>query len=144
MRAWSWILVILLTVLIKFSSLYPGFIERYYSNGVYPVISKTQRFLFGWIPFSVGDLIYGFFILVILVKTWQLVRVVFKKKFNRQYFLSGLKQIIFFFLLVYVFFYLFWGLNYSRIGIAQQLDLKMKTYTVGELDTLVRVLEERL
>jgi hypothetical protein len=144
MKAWSWILVILLTVLIKFSSLYPGFIERYYSNGVYPVISKAQRFLFGWIPFSIGDLIYGFFILVILVKTWQLIRVVFKKRFNRQYFLSGLKQIIFFFLLVYVFFYLFWGLNYSRIGIAQQLDLKMKTYTVGELDTLVNVLEERL
>jgi len=144
MKAWSWALLILLAVLIKFSSLYPGFIEQYYSNGIYPVISKIQRFLFGWIPFSIGDIIYGFFILVVLVKTWQILKVLFKKKFNRQYFLSGLKQIIFFFLLVYVFFYLFWGLNYSRNGIARQLNLQMSTYTLKELDTLTNVLEQRL
>ena len=144
MKAWSWVLLILLVILIKFSSLYPGFIEKYYSDGVYPVISKAQRFLFGWLPFSIGDLIYGFFILVMLVKTWQLIRVIFKKRFDRPYFLSGLKQVIFFFLLVYVFFYLFWGLNYSRKGIAQQLDLKMDRYTPPQLDTLTRILEQRL
>jgi hypothetical protein len=144
MKAWSWVILILLAVLIKLSSLYSGFIEQYYSNGIYPVISKTQRFLFGWIPLSVGDLIYGFFILVVLVKAWQLVRVLFKRKFNRIYFLSGLKQIVFFCLLVYVFFYLLWGLNYSRKGIAQQLNLKMSTYTLIELDTLTNALEQRL
>ncbi|MFI5186073.1 MAG: DUF3810 family protein, partial [Chitinophagales bacterium] len=144
MRAWSWIVFILLAVLIKFSSLYPGFIEQYYSNGIYPAVSKIQRFLVGWIPLSIGDMIYGFFILVVLVKTWQLLNVLFKKKINRQYFLIGLKQILFFFLLVYVFFYLLWGLNYSRKGIAQQLNLKMSTYTLNELDTLTKVLEQRL
>jgi len=144
MRTWSWILLILFTILIKFSSLYPGFIERYYSNGFYVFISRLQRLLFGWIPFSIGDLVYGFFILVILVKLWQLIRVIFKKKFNRHYLLSGLKQIIFFILFIYVFFYLFWGLNYSRKNIATQLDLKMTAYSPGELDTLTTVLEERL
>jgi len=144
MKAWSWVLLILLVILIKLSSFYPGTIEASYSNGVYPVISEVQRFLFGWLPFSLGDLIYGFFILVILIKTWQLIRTIFKKKFNRQYFLSGLKQIIFFFLFVYVFFYLLWGLNYSRKGIAKQLDLKMSTYNLAELDTLTGILEERL
>jgi hypothetical protein len=144
MKAWSWLTLILLVILVKFSSLYPGFIEQYYSNGFYPVISKVQRFLFGWLPFSIGDLIYGFFILVIIVKTWQLLKVLFKRKFSRQYFLEGLKQIIFFFLLVYVFFYLLWGLNYSRKGIAKQLNLKMTRYTLAELDTLTSVLEQRL
>src|SRR6266508_1392654 len=98
MKVWSWVTLILLIILIKLSSLYSGFIEQYYSNGVYPVISKVQRFLFGWLPFSLGDLVYGFFILVILIKTWQLVKVLFKRKYSRQYFLEGLKQIIFFFL----------------------------------------------
>ncbi len=144
MKSWSWVALILLVILIKFSSTYPGFIEQYYSNGIYPVISKIQRFLFGWIPFSIGDLIYGFFILVILVKTWQLLKVLFRRKFNRQYFLNGLKQVIFFFLFVYALFYLLWGLNYSRKGIAQQLDLKMSTYSLAELDTLTNVLEQRL
>src|SRR5207249_1418797 len=141
MRAWSWIILILLAILIKLSSLYSNFIEQYYSNGIYIVISKIQRFLFGRIPFSIGDLIYGFFILVILIKTWQVLKILFKRKLNRQYFFTGLKQIIFFFLLVYVFFYLLWGLNYSRKGIARQLDLKMSTYTLTELDTLTNVLE---
>src|SRR6266404_1769501 len=144
MKAWSWVTLILLVILIKLSSLYSGFIEEYYSNGIYPVISKIQRFLFGWLPFSIGDLVYGFFILVILVKTWQLLKVLFKRKFSRQYFIEGAKQIIFFFLLVYVFFYLLWGLNYSRKGIAKQLNLKMTSYTVTGLDTLVNVLERRL
>lgn len=144
MKAWSWVTLILLAILIKLSSLYSGFIEQYYSGGVYPTISKTQRFLFGWLPFSLGDLVYGFFILVILIKTWQLLKVLFKKKYSRQYFLESLKQIIFFFLLVYVFFYLLWGLNYSRKGIAAQLDLKMTKYSLNELYQLTDILEERL
>ena len=144
MKAWSWVVLILLAILVKFSSLYSGFIEQYYSTGIYPVISKIQRFLFGWLPFSFGDLIYGFFTLVILVKFWQLLKVLFARKFNRRYFLTGLKQILFFLLLVYVLFYLLWGLNYSRKGIAKQLGLKMTTYTVGELDTLTNILEQRL
>jgi uncharacterized protein DUF3810 len=144
MKTWSWVLLILTTVLIKLSSLYPDFIEKYYSNGFYPVFSKIQRFLFGWIPFSIGDLIYAFFIIIVLVKTWQLLRVVFKRKFNRQYLLIGLKQIIFFLLFVYVFFYLFWGLNYSRRSIAEKLDLKMSSYSQQDLDTLTATLEDRL
>ncbi len=144
MKAWSWITLILLVILIKLSSLYSGFIEQYYSNGIYPAVSKIQRFLFGWLPFSLGDLVYGFFILVILVKTFQLLKILFRRKYSRRYLLEGLKQIIFFFLFVYVFFYLLWGLNYSRKGIATQLDLKMTRYSLAELDTLTNVLEQRL
>ena len=144
MKAWSWVTLIVLAILIKLSSFYSGFIEQYYANGMYPVISKVQRFLFGWLPFSLGDLIYGFFIIVILVKTWQTLRVLFKRTYSRQFFLDGLKQIIFFFLFVYVLFYILWGLNYSRKGIASQLDLKMTRYSVAELDTLTNVLEQRL
>jgi uncharacterized protein DUF3810 len=144
MKTWSWVLLILTTVLIKFSSLYPNFIEKYYSTSFYPVFSKIQRFLFGWIPFSIGDLLYLFFIIVILVKTWQLIRIIFKRKFNRQYFLTGLKQIIFFALFIYVFFYLFWGLNYSRRSIAEKLELQMSKYSQQDLDTLTSVLEEKL
>src|SRR5437762_3780214 len=144
MKAWTWGVLILLAVLIKFSSSFSGLIEQSYSNGIYPVISKIQRFLFGWIPFSMGDVIYGFFILVLLVKSWQILAVILRRKFNRQYFFSSLKQILFFCLLVYIFFYLLWGLNYSRKGIAQQLNLKMSAYTLSELDTLTNVLQQRL
>jgi hypothetical protein len=144
MKAWSWILIIVLVVLIKLSSFYPAFIEQYYSNGIYPVISRFLRILFGWIPFSFGDFLYAFFVAVIVLKTVQTVRAVVKRKFNRQYFLTGLKQIIFFFLLLYVFFYVLWGLNYNRKGITSQLKLDVKEYSVQDLDTLIRALQSRV
>ncbi len=144
MKSWSWILLIVLSILIKWASWYPGWVERNYSLGIYPWIAKLQRFLFGWIPFSIGDLFYGFLILIILYRTFQFFRAVFKKKLNRKYFIGGLQQIIFFFLFIYVFFNLFWGLNYNRRGIAYQLSLDVKQYSLADLDTLTKALQSKV
>src|SRR5215467_9159286 len=126
MKSWSWVLLIISAIAIKWVSLYPDWVEDNYTYGLYPIIAKVQRVLFGWLPFSIGDLFYIFLILVIIVKTVQFFRLVFRKKMNRKYFIAGLQQIIFFFLFLYVIFNLFWGLNYNRRGIAYQLDLQMR------------------
>jgi len=144
MKSWSWVLLIVLTILIKWASWYPGWIERNYSRGIYPVIAKVQRFLFGWIPFSVGDLFYALLILIIVYKTVQLIKTIFRKRFTRKYFIAGLQQVIFFFLFIYVFFNLLWGLNYNRRGIAYQLDLDVKEYSLADLDTLTNAMQNRV
>ena len=144
MKSWSWILLILFSILIKWASWYPGWVERNYSQGIYPVISKVQRFLFGWIPFSVGDLFYAFLVLVILFRAFRFFKLLFRKQLTRRYFVRGLQQAIFFFLFVYVFFNLLWGLNYNRLGIAKQLELEVKPYTLADLDTLATVMLERV
>lgn len=144
MKSWSWILLIILTVAIKRLSFYPEWVEKNYSLGVYPVISRTQRFLFGWIPFSLGDIFYAFLIVVVLFKSFQFLKLLFKKKITRSYFIAGLQQLIFFFLFLYVVFNLLWGLNYNRTGIASQLKLEVKPYTISELDSLTTIIEERL
>jgi hypothetical protein len=144
MKAWSWIVLIIAAILIKFASTQPLWVEENYSTGIYPYIARLQRSLFGWIPFSIGDLFYAFLILVIIYKTVQFIRYIFKRKINRQYFLSGLKQVLFFFLFVYVFFYSLWGLNYNRKGIVYQLNIEIKKYSVEELDTVTSILQERL
>ena len=36
----------------------PTLTEQWYSTGIYPYIGRTERFLLGWIPFSVGDVLY--------------------------------------------------------------------------------------
>lgn len=144
MKSWSWILLVTATILIKWASWYPGWVEQHYSRGFYPVLSRIQRFLFGWIPFSLGDLFYGFLVLVILYKTFNLFRTLYRKQFTRKYFMTGLQQVFFFILFVYVFFNLFWGLNYNRKGIARQLDLEVKQYSLADLDTLTRVIQERV
>ncbi len=144
MKSWSWILLIVSAILIKWVSLYPGWVERNYSNGIYPLIARLQRFLFGWIPISIGDLFYAFLILVVLLRTGRFFKLLFQRRLNRAYFASALQQGIFFFLFVYVFFNLLWGLNYNRSGIAYQLKLDVKSYTLADLDTLTAVIQQRL
>jgi Protein of unknown function (DUF3810) len=144
MKSWSWVLLIICTIVIKWVSLYPNWIEKNYTYGVYPIISKIQRFLFGWIPFSIGDLFYGFLILIILFRTFRFFKLLFQKKLTRKYFASGMQQAIFFFLFIYVFFNLLWGLNYNRRGVAGQLGLDVKTYSKADLDTLCRSLQVKL
>ena len=144
MKSWSWILLVVLSIFIKWASWYPGWVERNYSGGIYPGLARVQRILFGWIPFSIGDLFYGFLVLVILYKTFNLFRTLWRRQFNRAYFTTGLQQIIFFFLFVYVFFNLFWGLNYNRKGIAGQLGLEVRPYSLQDLDTLTRVIQQRV
>lgn len=143
MKSWSWVLLIVLTILIKWASWYPGWVETNYSRGIYPLMSKIQRFLFGWIPFSMGDIFYAFLILLIIYKTIGLIKAIIKKRVNRKYFVGGLQQVIFFLLFMYVFFNLFWGLNYNRRGIAYQLKLEVKPYTLADLDTLTTVIQQR-
>lgn len=144
MKSKGWVFLILSAILIKWISLYPSFIEKYYTNGVYPIISRILRILFGWIPFSLGDLFYSFLLLIVFYKMFQLTRIIWNKKFNRQYLIAGLQQLIFFFLFVYVLFYLLWGLNYNRLGSASQLDLKLVKYSNTDVDTLLSKLTERL
>ncbi|MEO7924164.1 MAG: DUF3810 domain-containing protein [Chitinophagaceae bacterium] len=144
MKSWSWVLLIVLTILIKWVSWYPGWVERNYSQGVYLLISRIQRFLFGWLPFSIGDLFYAFIILVVLYKVFKFFRLLFRKKLNRGYFVAALQQGIFILLFLYVFFNLLWGLNYNRRGIAYQLDLNVKQYSQADLDTLTTVIQSRV
>jgi hypothetical protein len=143
MKSWSWVLLIVFTILIKWASWYPGWVERNYSQGVYPVISKVQRFLFGWVSFSIGDLFYAFLIVIICYKVFKFFRLLFWGKLNRRYFVAALQQGIFIFLFLYVFFNLLWGLNYNRRGIAYQLDLDVKQYSLADLDTLTTVIQNR-
>ncbi|MEP6701303.1 MAG: DUF3810 domain-containing protein, partial [Bacteroidota bacterium] len=68
----------------------------------------------------------------------------FQKKLNRRHFVVALQQGIFILLFMYVFFNLLWGLNYNRQGIAYQLGLTVKPYTLADVDTLTTVMQSRV
>ncbi len=137
-------LLVIGAIVVKWVSLYPDWIETYYTYGIYPLITRIQRALLGWIPFSLGDLFYGFLILLLLFRAFRFFRILFQRKFNRKYLVATLQQLIFIFLFIYVFFNLLWGLNYNRKGISDQLALSVKTYSTADLDTLIAVLQYRL
>lgn len=124
------ILVILLPiqiVLVQLAKKYPDFIERFYSNGIYPFVSKILRVLLGWIPFSFGDILLVVLLFFGLRFFYKLIRTKF------QYFLPKLIKLTAFLSIVYGCFYLFWGLNYYRESLAKNLGFSSTKYTTEEL-----------
>lgn len=104
--------------LVHLFSKYPTFIESHYTNGIYISISKLLRSLFGWIPFSIGDIIYFTIILFIIRFIIKLIK---SKR-------SNILKLIFQFTaglsIFYFCFYFFWGLNYSRLSITNSLGIE--------------------
>jgi hypothetical protein len=133
-----------MTIGIVILSWYPVAVERYYSTGLYPVIARGQRLLFGWIPFSVGDILYGAMVVFLLYRSVRGVRRLVRRQAGRGWLLGFVRQVVFTLLWVYVIFNVLWGLNYNRLGIADQLQLQVKPYTTAELNELTEVVVEEL
>ncbi len=117
------VLIVLLFVqigIIYLLSYFPNFVEKYYTNGIYILISSFLRTIFGWVPFSIGDILYAFIIAFLL----RFIVLIIKKRFK------NIKPILFqlgaFISILYFCFYLFWGINYSRPSIIHSLDIESK------------------
>ncbi len=136
--------LIILTILIKILALNEILVERYYTYGVYPVISAGLRLLFGWLPFSFGDIVYLAAVFYIILKALKFLRVLKSRQMKEYLSRVLLRKFLRLILFIYLIFNIFWGLNYNRLGIASQLKLDVKEYTVQDLDTLTYVLQERL
>ncbi len=144
MRQWSWWLLIVLALLIRALAYFPTEVERYYTRGVYPVISTAQRLLLGWVPFSLGDLLYGLLLLALIYQLGQLLMGLLRRKLTKTTLLVLLQRIFFLLLFGYVGFNLLWGLNYNRPSLAITLGLKIRQPTGLELDTLATDLMHKL
>jgi hypothetical protein len=140
----AWLILLGLAISIKIFSLFPNAVERYYASGIYPVISKLQRILFGWLPFSVGDIFYALVIGWLAYKLYHTTRRIVKKQTNKKYWLQAVAQTGFVVLIVYVSFNLLWGLNYNRRGVAYQLGLNVQRYSKAELVQLMQQIVFRL
>lgn len=132
----SWLIPLSLIVLINLLRFFPSFVEAVYSNDIYIAISYIMRILFGWLPFSIGDIFYaaaavfltGKFLKYILYKIIN--RISWKELGNKL--LKFLRICMWF----YIAFYALWGLNYYRQGIVAQLELDTK-YNQTELERLL-------
>lgn len=115
---------------------FPQFVETYYSNGLYPILSQAERLGLGWLPFSFGDFLYA--ILVIFLIRWLIIR--FKTRFRKPlaWFLEAIATLS----IIYACFNLFWGFNYYRLPMHQALNIK-DDYTSEELINLTNRLIER-
>ncbi len=105
---------------------FPQFIETYYSQGIYPYISKISRFVFGWIPFSLGDIFYTLFVIFFIRWLYKNIRRVTKEPVHFALDITAATSV------VYLMFNLMWGLNYYRVPLHETLSLD-REYTTEQL-----------
>ncbi len=124
-----WLPLPLVLASIGLISFFPGLVEGLYSRGLYPYLSAGLRFFLGWVPFSVGDLLYTLLLLNVLRFFYRNLRhmrrpgklcSVLRRSLNGLAMLIGA-------------FYLLWGLNYYRVSLEDTLGIDVR-YTNEELE----------
>lgn len=128
----------LFIILMMWFADYPNAVERYYSQGLYPVICHVFHPVFNLFPFSVGDIIYIAVVVYLLYALVRLIRMLIKRQWKPTWnFVLGITIGIETAIIV---FYLFWGLNYYRPSAAERLNLQDSTYTLADLKTTTSTL----
>ncbi len=112
--------------IVKWLGSYPEIIESYYSLGIYPIISETLRAMYGWLPFSAGDIIYT------LLLFTGMRYIYLNRRRLRWKPLPFLRNILVVLSVAYFTFHLLWGLNYYRRPLNRTLGLQ-STHTYSEL-----------
>ncbi|RNC86814.1 MAG: DUF3810 domain-containing protein [Winogradskyella sp.] len=111
---------------IQILKLIPDFVEKYYSNGIYPLLSKLMRYSFGWLPISVGDILYTAAIIYVLVWLYKNYKRIYLDTKN------WLLDVGVTISIAYFAFHILWAFNYYRVPLHQALDIET-TYTTKEL-----------
>lgn len=134
----------IMALMIWFSFGRSVWLENVYATRWFPLLARMQRAITGGIPFSVGDVLYcaaGGYIV------WQLVKMAqrFRRKQGKvaspwQPLLNMATLLLF----AWVYFYLCWGMNYYRLGIAHQLQIQKDSVTRKELIDLTQLLAQKV
>jgi len=116
----------------------PLWIEKYYFSGFYRAVCHVLRPVFGFVPFSVGDVLYTVVIFLLIAGVMELLYFLFTGKFKQ----VGRLLLRFFIALeiAWIWFYCFWGLNYYRPPAAQLLGLNDTSYTIKNVDSVTAIL----
>ena len=111
---------------LKIIAFFPEFVEEFYSNGLFVIISKISRVTLGKIPFSVGDIIYGIVIIYVLKSIWNSRKSWrFEKRNTALKILSVLS-------VAYFLFHILWAMNYYRQPLFEKMKIE-RDYTDADL-----------
>lgn len=113
----------------------PAFVEKWYSQGLYPVLSGILSAISSRFPFSLADL---FYVLLLALLPILIVLLAFRKislRFTGKFVLNIVA-------LVYLLFYLFWGLNYFRQDLNTRLGITTSATNKYEfLEVMYRLID---
>ncbi len=115
LHTWPFILALITFACVEFGIHHPWMIEKYYSEGIYPLIATTLSFFSSVVPFSLWDMFWIIFTLIILFALFLVIR----RRLKFSLFALRLFQSL---ALMYTLFYFSWGFNYFRPKIAIRSD----------------------
>lgn len=118
--------IVLQIILLKIIARFPDVVEQLYSNGLYVYISKLMRYAFGWVPFSVGDILYT--LATVYTLRWLFVNRKRIIKDTKAWILDVLSAVS----IGYFAFHLLWAFNYYRLPLHKALNIE-KDYTTEAL-----------
>lgn len=133
-------------LLVHLYSLNEARVETGYSSVFFPSLASLLRRVTGFIPVSLGDILYGSVVIWLIVRLFRKAKAWFKKE-PREKGPSGTGfwyRLLVRLCLVYIVFNLFWGINYNRQGIGHQLSLPVHDYTLDELKTINCLLLDKI
>lgn len=139
-----WLICLLLAIIIKLFAQNRAWVEAFYSKKIYHTISILLRCFFGWIPFSIGDVLYfaaGLWLFVKIIKNTLLF---FKRRFTKTIFFSKLWKLFLLFISIYIVFNIFWGLNYNRKEVGTNLNLPQIKYDTNSIILLQDILLKKV
>ncbi len=120
-------------LILQIMSVFPEFVERFYSNGLYVFISKILRLTLGKIPFSVGDILYGILIFYVLKSIWK------ARKTWRTQWKNTIIKTLNILSVVYFLFHFLWAMNYYRQPLFEKMKIE-RDYSDADLLTFTKKL----
>src|ERR1700744_1623658 len=124
------VLALIIYLLMLFAN-YPQAVERYYSEGLFPVVCHILHPVFNLFPFSVGDVLYIAVIIYLIYALVKFVKLLIKKEFMQGLF--RITRMIIKVQAALLIFYMFWGMNYFRPSAGKRLNLRDTSYTTESL-----------
>ncbi|MGG5486742.1 DUF3810 domain-containing protein [Gaetbulibacter sp. PBL-D1] len=118
--------IVLQIIFLKIIARFPDVVEQLYSNGLYVYISKLMRYAFGWVPFSVGDILYT--LATVYTLRWLFVNRKRIIKDTKAWILDVLSAVS----IGYFTFHLLWAFNYYRLPLHKALNIE-RDYTTEAL-----------
>lgn len=119
------LLGIFLLLLVWLARNAPEGVEQFYSRGFYPAYSYLPKLLFGWVPFSVGDLVYVGLLLLLLILLGDALFAFLQRRWRTGWRRLGCGLAVLTGL--YLFFHIAWALNYYRVPLKDQFGLSTDT-----------------
>ena len=132
------ILLAIALLLLIFAANFAGFIERWYSNGLFLLVCRVLHPLMNVFAISIGDLLLLVFVSWLAIQAVWLGTLFIKKQFKAT--LPVLLKTALVLQTMLLLFYLFWGMNYFRLDAAQRLGLEIKSYNQQQLERVTLTL----